>query len=83
VLGDDAWVRPGDEAVAAGWFGPVAAMNRERIGDLVVAARGTAGVIRSVAEPRMAGLPGQHGSLTAAEQLVPLLVCGADGTAGR
>jgi Type I phosphodiesterase / nucleotide pyrophosphatase len=80
VLGADAWVLPADEAVAAGWFGPMATVNRERIGDLVVAARGTAGVIRSVAEARMAGLPGQHGSLSSAEQLVPLLV---SGTAGR
>lgn len=83
ALGDDAWVVPGDEAVAAGWFGPVDAVNRERIGDLVVAARGTAGVIRSVAEPFMARLPGQHGSLSAAEQLVPLLACAAGQLAVR
>lgn len=74
VLGDDAWVVPGEEAVARGWFGPVAPAMRDRIGDVVVAARGTAAVVRSVAEPTISRLPGQHGSLTAAEQLVPLLV---------
>jgi Flp pilus assembly secretin CpaC len=36
--------------------------------------RGSAGVVRTLAEPVLAGLPGQHGSLTAEEQLVPLLV---------
>lgn len=75
VLGDDAWVLPRDEAIDGGWFGPVG-VHRPRIGDVVVAARGGAGVIRSVAEPVISRMPGQHGSLTAAEQLVPLLVHG-------
>lgn len=85
VLGDDAWVRPGDEAVAAGWFGPVAAHVRDRIGDVVVAARGGTTIDRSVAEPRISTMPGQHGSLTSAEQLVPLLLARTDesGAAGR
>lgn len=74
VLGEDAWVVPGEQAVAEGWFGPVAAHVRDRIGDVVVAARGTAAVIRSAAEPMMSKLPGQHGSLSAEEQLVPLLL---------
>jgi Type I phosphodiesterase / nucleotide pyrophosphatase len=73
TLGDDAWVKPRDEAVAAGWFGPAVA-EPARIGDVVAAARGTAGVIRSDAEQLLSRLPGQHGSLTADEQLVPLLV---------
>lgn len=74
VLGDGAWVVPGEQAVADGWFGPVAAHCAGRIGDVVVAARGTTAVVRSVAEQRISKLPGQHGSLTAAEQLVPLLI---------
>lgn len=73
-LGDDAWVVPAEQAVAEGWFGPVAAELRERIGDVVVAARGSAAVIRSVAEARISKFPGQHGSLSAEEQLVPLLI---------
>ncbi len=74
ALGDDAWVVPGGHAVAQGWFGPVAPGMRSRIGDVVVAARGAAAVIRSEAEPLISTMPGQHGSLTAAEQHVPLLL---------
>jgi hypothetical protein len=76
VLGDGAWVLPRAEAVARGWFGPVAGSTTERLGDVVVATRGTTAVIRSEAEPTISGMPGQHGSLTPAEQLVPLLVSG-------
>lgn len=74
VLGTDAHVVPGDQAVADGWFGPVAPNLRDRIGDVVVATRGTAAVIRSEAEPDISRLPGQHGSLSSAEQLVPLRI---------
>ena len=74
VLGDDAWVVTGEQAVAEGWFGPVARARPDRIGDVVVAARGTAAVVRSVAEPLISAMPGQHGSLSTAEQLVPLLL---------
>lgn len=74
VLGDDAWVVPGPEAVAQGWFGPVAPAMLDRVGDVVVATRGTAAVIRSEAEPLISRMPGQHGSLSSAEQLVPLLL---------
>jgi hypothetical protein len=74
VLGDGAWVVPGEQAVAEGWFGPVAAHARERIGDVVAAARDGTAVVRSRAEPFISRMPGQHGSLTADEQLVPLLL---------
>lgn len=74
VLGDAAWVVPGEQAVAEGWFGPLGTLAAGRIGDVVVAARGTAGVVRTVAEPVVSRMPGQHGSLSAEEQLVPLLL---------
>ncbi|MGI5126008.1 alkaline phosphatase family protein [Pseudonocardia sp. CA-107938] len=73
-LGEHAWVVSGEQAIADGWFGPVTDGMRPRIGDVVAAMRGTACVVRSEAEPVLARLPGQHGSLTAEEQLVPLLV---------
>ena len=79
TLGPDAWVVPGEQAMDEGWFGPVAEHVRDRIGDMVVAARGTAAVVRSVAEPFMAKMPGQHGSLSKDEQLVPLLLARTDG----
>lgn len=74
VLGDDASVVTREEAVARGWFGPVADRVLDRIGDVVVAMHGTAAVVRTEAEPFLSTFPGQHGSFTTAEQLVPLLV---------
>lgn len=73
MLGERAVVMPREEAVGAGWFGPrVADHVRPRIGDLVAATK-TAAVIRSDAERRLSRFTGQHGSLTPAEQLIPLL----------
>ncbi|NMH98069.1 alkaline phosphatase family protein [Pseudonocardia sp. K10HN5] len=74
TLGGDAWVVSREQAVADGWFGPLAPHVQHRIGDVVVALRGTAAVIRSVTEPGMSRLPGQHGSLSREEQFVPLLL---------
>jgi hypothetical protein len=72
-LGDNAWVVERDEAIAAGWFGPrVSDRVRPRIGDVVAAARDRFGMVRRQAEPVESSLIGQHGSLTSAEQLVPL-----------
>jgi hypothetical protein len=75
TLGDTAWVLARDEAIAAGWFGPrVRDAVRGRIGDLVVAASGSAGLLRRRTEPIESSLIGQHGSLTSAEQRIPLLL---------
>ena len=75
TLGDQAWVVSRDEAIAGGWFGErVDDDVRSRIGDVVAAARGCAGMLRRVIEPVESSLVGQHGSLTAAEQCVPLLL---------
>jgi hypothetical protein len=75
TLGQRAWVVSGDEAIAAGWFGErVADQVRPRIGDVVVAARGAAAVVRRAVEPLESALIGHHGSLTSAEQRVPLLL---------
>jgi len=45
----------------------------DRIGDVIAAARGSSAVVATVAEPRESVLVGMHGSLTPAEQRVPLL----------
>lgn len=75
VLGDRAWIVTGEEAVAAGWFGErVADDVRPRIGDVVAAARGRTGMLRRTTEPVESSLVGQHGSLTDAEQRIPLLL---------
>ena len=74
VLGDAALVVPGEQALAEGWFGPSPTRFADRIGDVVVVARGGTAVIRSAAEPGLSVMPGQHGALSAEEQWVPLLV---------
>ena len=75
MLDERAWVVSRDDAVAAGWFGErVTDEARQRIGDVVVAARGTSGVVRRTVEPIESSLIGQHGSFTSAEQRIPLLV---------
>jgi hypothetical protein len=74
VLGERAWVLSGDEAVRAGLFGPtVTPVARGRIGDLVAISRGGLAVVQRRRESRLSSLPGQHGALTDAELLVPLL----------
>jgi hypothetical protein len=73
VLGDLAWVVSREQAIADGWFGPVRPEFLARIGDVIVACCAPAAVIASKAEPRESTMVGMHGSLTQAEQLVPLL----------
>ncbi len=69
-----------EQAVAAGWFGPVAPHVLPRIGDVVVACRAGTAVVDSVRQrPQVVRLLGLHGSLTPEESLVPLLsVSGGD-----
>jgi hypothetical protein len=74
-LADHAWVVPRDEAIVAGWFGGgVDDRVRPRIGDVVAAAKGRAALVRRSVEPAESALIGHHGSLTSAEQRVPLLL---------
>jgi hypothetical protein len=64
-----------EEAVAAGWFGPVPPEHLARIGDVVVACHDRYAVLASRTEPPVvASLVAYHGSWTAAEMLVPLIV---------
>jgi predicted AlkP superfamily pyrophosphatase or phosphodiesterase len=72
-LGPDAWVRTRDEAIEDGWFGPVDDDLRERYGHVLVALRNDSAVMTRTM-PRELTLIGMHGSLTADEMLVPLLV---------
>jgi len=64
-----------EEAVATGWFGTVAPAVLPRLGDVVVAATGNTAVLSSVDFPYETRLIGLHGSLTAREMYVPVLVC--------
>jgi predicted AlkP superfamily pyrophosphatase or phosphodiesterase len=75
IVADRAWVLTRDQAIAAGWFGAqVSDRVAARIGDLVVAARDSAVLVRRTVEPLESTLVGHHGSLTSAEQRVPLLL---------
>jgi len=75
TLAERAWVASREEAIAAGWFGDrVSDTTRNRIGDVVAAARDSVGLLRRTAEPLESSLIGHHGSLTTAEQNVPLLL---------
>jgi Type I phosphodiesterase / nucleotide pyrophosphatase len=75
ILGCKAWVATRDEAIAMGWFGErIGDDVLHRIGDVVAAARGRAAMVRKQLEPLESSLVGHHGSLTTAEQRVPLLL---------
>jgi hypothetical protein len=74
VLGDRFWVAGRDEAIAAGWFGPrIDERVYGRLGDVIAAARDDVLITASVREPNESVMVGNHGSMTPAEQLVPLL----------
>lgn len=73
-LGDQAWVASREQAFQDGWFGPRNPRLAERFGDVLVAMRGD-GAVMSRTLPKEFSLVGMHGSLTAAEMTVPLLVC--------
>ena len=75
TLADRAWVVSREEAIAAGWFGETVRDDvLPRIGDVVAAARGAAALVRRRVEPLESSLIGHHGSMSTAEQLVPLLL---------
>jgi Type I phosphodiesterase / nucleotide pyrophosphatase len=73
-MGPDALVLLREEAIGRGWFGPVEDRVRPRLGDVVIAALGSVAVECNAVFPNEATLLGWHGSLTADEMLVPLLV---------
>ncbi|MEU8818153.1 nucleotide pyrophosphatase/phosphodiesterase family protein [Actinoplanes sp. NPDC048796] len=78
VMGGDAWVMTRDEIIDGGWFGPVPAGHRSRVGDVVIVCQNRAVALASGWEPPPVGrLIAYHGSVTAAEMTVPLLIARA------
>jgi hypothetical protein len=73
LMGDMMWVVSGQQAIEDGWFGP-RVLHPERIGDVVAAAHGPVGVFQREIDSLQPEFTGHHGSMTPAEQLVPLLV---------
>ena len=75
VLGERAWVLTRAEAIEAGWYGPVPPEHAGRIGDVVVICQDRYAVLASGWEPpAVKTLVAFHGSVTAAEMTVPLLL---------
>ena len=75
VLGPAAWVVSRAEAVADGWFGPVPEAHLGRIGDVVVGCTGRHVVLsRDTEPPSVAAMVAFHGSATATEMTIPLLI---------
>lgn len=79
ALGDRAWVLSREQLLDEGWLGPPPAPPvRRRLGDVVLAAKGAVAFV----DPglvREAQLISAHGSLTAAEMLVPLVAARGTG----
>ncbi|ACY97206.1 MULTISPECIES: alkaline phosphatase family protein [Thermomonospora] len=73
LVGDRAWVCTREEAVAAGWFGPVAPELLPRIGDVLAVPHGDLAIVATKREPIPSMLVGMHGSMIPREQLVPLI----------
>ncbi len=74
VLDGRAEVCSREEAVAAGWFGPVRAEHLSRLGDVVVICTGDTAVLASGHEPpEVSRLIGMHGAATLAETAIPLI----------
>ncbi len=72
ALGERAHVLDREEAVAQGLFGPVDQDYADRIGDIVILARGDT-LLASEVDSFVSSLLGQHGSVTESEMHIPLL----------
>lgn len=75
ILGCRAWVLSREQAIDEGLFGPtVRTTHAERIGDVVAWVRDNHAITASRREPGAHSLIGYHGSLTATELAIPLLI---------
>ncbi|MCU7723572.1 alkaline phosphatase family protein [Actinoplanes sp. KI2] len=75
VFGSSAWVLAREEAIGRGLFGEVAPEHADRIGEVVVICLERVVALATGWEPPTVGkLIAYHGSVTAAEMMVPLLI---------
>ena len=74
VLGVRATVLTRQEAVDRGWFGAVDPGVLPRLGDVMVACHADAAIVSTADFPYEKTLVGLHGSLTATEMTIPILV---------
>ncbi|MCS3428320.1 alkaline phosphatase family protein [Leucobacter aridicollis] len=76
--GKRAWVTTRDEAFAAGLFGSAVAPGvAERVGEVILAARGQCAYYTTADDPQSLDMVGQHGSWTDEERGIPLISAGA------
>ncbi len=78
ALGERAFVLTREEVLARGLLGTTEPDYAERVGDLVIIARGDT-VLVSEVDPVVSGLVGQHGSVTEVEMDIPLLLARGSG----
>lgn len=76
-LARSAWVVTRDQAIDAGWFGPVDPAVAPRLGEVLVVARGEFAFTLGADGPAAQAMVGQHGGLSAEERGVPLSLGGA------
>ena len=74
AVGNRATVMGREEAVAEGLFGEVDPDLADRIGDVVVVARGSTVLASQSVDARSSALVGQHGAVTEDERAIPLLM---------
>ncbi|MEO7132070.1 MAG: nucleotide pyrophosphatase/phosphodiesterase family protein [Dermatophilaceae bacterium] len=73
-LGKRATIMSRDEAIDAGWFGPVRDGVAGRIGDLIINMRGSFAMVHSgLMRPELVRLLGLHGSTSDAEIAIPVI----------
>lgn len=77
ALGKLAWVGTRDEAIAAGWFGDVDAEIADRLGDILVVARGENAFLLSTDGSLAQAMVGQHGGLSDEERGIPVALGGS------
>lgn len=77
ALGKRAWVGTRAQAIDAGWFGQISPTVASRLGDVLVAARGTFAFMLSTDSEAALNMVGQHGGISEEERGVPLALGGA------
>ena len=81
ALGEGAWVLTREQALEAGFFGEMIDEHIDRIGDVLALARDDVALVSDEIDRTVSSLRGQHGSLTADDLMIPLLM--ATGRASR
>lgn len=76
ALGKLAWVGTRSEAISGNWFGPTAPGVAERLGEVIVTARGQLCFTLPGDSPESRAMVGQHGGLSSEERGVPLALGG-------